>query len=401
MNALLAHAGSSVADVEVVGSPLYRVLPDHMPGLLAAALVPIVFWLVRLRGRRGGRRTAPLLDGYRQLPANERFLTWLLGVSAAVHVGLVLGESEPALELLFALDAALLLIVARRLVLGRRYRLPAGLLLTGSIVAYAIAVIADEPPDQAGLATKLIELTALGLVLRPMRQTRPRQLLASAGTVSLIVVVGLAAWTGAFAAAERGGGDHGAVPMPGSLIRQTEKRTPTESERSAARAFYRRAVRSLGKYGDSSVAAADGFQVGSIAGADFHAGNPEYASDGRIFDPSRPESLVYAQTSQGPVLLGAVYEMPEIGRAGPAIGGPLTEWHAHENICFALTPPAFSGLISPFGGCPFGSIALPTSPEMIHVWLAPGAPNHFGDLDEKWRSSYVAAFSAAGQARRP
>ena len=33
-----------------------------------------------------------------------------------------------------------------------------------------------------------------------------------------------------------------------------------------------------------------------------------------------------------------MYEMDEIGTAGPAIGGPLTVWHAHDHVCFALTP---------------------------------------------------------------
>ncbi|HET9460505.1 MAG TPA: hypothetical protein VFO56_01080 [Gaiellaceae bacterium] len=37
----------------------------------------------------------------------------------------------------------------------------------------------------------------------------------------------------------------------------------------------------------------------------------------------------------------------------------------------------------------------------ILVWLAPGAANHFADLDEKWRASYLAAFNVAAQARRP
>ena len=68
----------------------------------------------------------------------------------------------------------------------------------------------------------------------------------------------------------------------------------------------------------------------------------------------------------------------------------------------SLTPPAFSGLVSPFGGCAVGSIAIPITAEMIHVWLAPGAPSHFGDLDEKWRASYLASFDVSeAPARRP
>lgn len=381
MTAVLMHAATDVHSS--VGSPLYRVLPHHVPGLVAGLLLPGALWLV-LR-RRAARR----------LRADELFAAWLLLVSAGVHAGLVVGEEEPVLELLFALDAVALVVLTRRLLRGRSWRLPAGLLLSGSIVAYAVAVLADEPPDQVGLATKLVELAALAVVLTPRRPTRLRRFAASSATVSLVVVMGLAAWVGAFAAAERGGGGHhGAVPMPGFIAPAAEERKPTRSERFAARRFYRKAARALRKYRDTAVAARAGYQVNGIVGSDFHAANAKYASDGRIFDPARPESLVYAKAGGKPVLLGAVYEMPEIDRPGPAIGGPLTPWHAHENVCFSLVPPALSGLVSPFGGCPVGSIAIPVTPEMIHVWVVPGAPSRFGELDDAWRASYLASLES-------
>jgi hypothetical protein len=56
-----------------------------------------------------------------------------------------------------------------------------------------------------------------------------------------------------------------------------------------------------------------------------------------------------------------------------------------------LLPPALSGFTSPFGGCPVGSITIPATPEMIHVWVFPGAPIMFGDLDERWRATYLAS----------
>jgi hypothetical protein len=260
---------------------------------------------------------------------------WTLLAAAAVHPGLVSGHGRPVLGLLLLLDAALLLVVLRRLLLGRPWRLAAALLLTGSVLAWAVAVVAAELPDQAGLATKLVELAALAVVLRPRRATRPRRLAASAATVGLVVLTGLAAWTGAFAAAERGRGDghHGPAAAPGTLAAPAEDRAPTPAERLAARRFHQLALRGLGRYRDPVVAAADGYQVEGIAGTDFHAANPRHAADGRSLDPVRPESLVYARTSRGPVLLGAVYEMPSLGRRGPRIGGPLTHWHAHENVC--------------------------------------------------------------------
>ena len=376
-----------------IGSPLYRVVPHHAPALVAAALVPVALWLTARRGDTGGRIAAPLVDGYRRLPAQNRLLVWLLLVTAVVHVGLIPGEERPVLRLLFALDAAALLVVARRLVLGRRWRLLCALLLLGSVLAYGVAVVASEPPDQVGLATKIVELAALAVVLRPARPTRRRRLGASTATVALVLIAGVTAWAGAFAAASRGAhGHHGLAPAPGMAMTPAPEREPTPAERGAADRFYRRAAAALRRYRDPAVAAADGYQVSGIVGTDFHAANPSYAADRRIFDPVRPENLIYAQTPRGPVLLGAMYEMPSIGRLGPTIGGPLTEWHAHEHVCFSFVPPALSGLESPFGGCAAGSIDIPTTPEMIHLWVIPGMATRFGDLPDKQRAAYVASF---------
>jgi hypothetical protein len=392
---ILLHLDTAAHGPSTVGNPLYHVLPDHVPGLVAVAVLPVAVWLIGWLARQGGLAAA-VVAGYRPLPAHERFVAWMLLVSAAVHLGLALGAEPPMLGALFVLDAALLLGVLRRLLLGHRWRLAAALVLTGSVLAYVVAIVAAEPPDQAGLATKLVELAALAVALRPRRATRPRRLAASAATVSLVVVTGLAAWAGAFATAERGGhdGHHGPAPAPGTLAAPIGDRAPTRAERLAARRFHRRAQRGLARYRDPAVAAADGYQVEEMAGSDFHAANPGYAADGRIFDPVRPEILVYARTSRGPVLLGAVYEMPSLDRRGPRIGGPLTHWHAHENVCITLLPPALSGLTSPFGGCPVGSITIPAVPEMIHLWVVPGAPTMFGDLDERWRAGYLASLES-------
>jgi hypothetical protein len=111
-----------------------------------------------------------------------------------------------------------------------------------------------------------------------------------------------------------------------------------------------------------------------------------------VFDPAHPESLVYAVAPNGrPVLMGAVFQMPGLGEAGPMIGGPLTVWHGHQDVCISLTPPALSGLLSPLGTCPVGSILLPRTSQMIHVWIVPGAPEPFGDLDADWKRAYLAS----------
>lgn len=127
-----------------------------------------------------------------------------------------------------------------------------------------------------------------------------------------------------------------------------------------------------------------------IFGLDFHAGNSTYDHDDRVLDPERPETLVYAMGPNGPILLGAMFQMPGFDEAGPAVGGPLTVWHGHEQICISLVPPGLTGIVSPLGGCPVGSLAIPKTAEMIHIWTVAGVPQPFGDLDDDWRRAYVA-----------
>jgi hypothetical protein len=173
------------------------------------------------------------------------------------------------------------------------------------------------------------------------------------------------------------------------LLPATTGSSPTPEQLAAATRLRDETATAIARYADPAVAAADGYAVDGIAGLDFHASNEAYDRDDRILDPERPETLVYASGPAGPVLLGAMFQMPGFGEVGPAIGGPLTVWHGHEQICFSLVPPAMTGIVSPLGGCPVGSFTIPRTIEMMHVWTVPGAPDLFGDLDDAWRMAYV------------
>jgi hypothetical protein len=68
--------------------------------------------------------------------------------------------------------------------------------------------------------------------------------------------------------------------------------------------------------------------------------------------------------------------MPRRGEDGPQIGGPLTVWHQHSNICFddttgiavAIVHSADSNSNDKSGACPLGS-SVTRTPQMLHVWL--------------------------------
>jgi hypothetical protein len=100
-----------------------------------------------------------------------------------------------------------------------------------------------------------------------------------------------------------------------------------------------------------------------------HYFNPAYVTDGRVLDPTRPEGLLYAYTTRGPLLVAAVYLMNRAGEPGRAVGGCLTQWHAHDSHC--SSDPA-NGLIDGVrrrdGRCPPGQVPWATPP-MLHTWL--------------------------------
>ena len=386
MNPLVAHVGHVAG-----GNPLYQIGAEHIAGLIALAALPVAWWLIR---RRGAPTLAPV----------DWLLVGLLAASAAVHAGLaVVADHGPLLSGLFGVDAVLLLVVARRVLRGLAPGRLAVAVLVGSIVAYWGSALSGEAPDQVGLATKLCEILALVIVVH---SRSPRRLVGSLarGLAVVVLVIGTAAtsWIGAFraSAAEPAAlsGHHvhgGTVAPPGMIMPAAPVRDATPAEAAAANELVMAARAALARYADPAVAAADGYRVQGMAGIDFHASNPANESDGRILDPARPETLVYAVAPNGqPVLMGAMFLMPKIGQPGPAIGGPLTVWHAHQHVCISLMPPSLAGLLSPMGACPVGTFDLPLTAEMIHIWIVPGAPEPFGDLDDAWKRAYLAAVAS-------
>ena len=372
-----------------LGSPMYQVLDIHTPALLALGLLVMAFLLLRRRARRGSANARLDLHHYDGLDLADKTLIWLVAYSGIAHLALVPTHLDSFYALLYLGGGLLMLgLVRGSFVKGRwsRWLRPA---LIGSIVGYAVSSASGEAPDQVGLIIKLVELTALSLSYRP--KTTFRRAAASTWVVSLFVLTAVGAWWGAFQSGD--GGHHlGETPPPGVLLPPGEDRPATADELAAADQWYEEARLALAKYEDPAAAAADGFDVEGIAGTDFHADNPARLNDGHIFEPGLPETLVYAVGESGdPVLLGAMYQMDEVGQVGPAVGGPLTVWHAHDHVCFSLVPPGLAGLTGPWGTCPLGSLTMPITNEMIHIWTIPGAPERFGELPEEWLNEALAS----------
>ena len=367
-------------------SSLFAGLPhDHLSGLAGGAAAILVVRLSR---------------GHAALDA----LSWLLVFTGGVHVGLVFGHiaDQPVLSALFMVDglAYFGLVALRR---NRWWWRPAtGSLLLGTILAYLIYTGAGhEQPDPVGILDKLAELVALGLVMLPPERSasdgrgpssyqkawrRPlRWLIASGGTLGLTFVASTALWGEDLAGAAH---VHGVVicapnhhPAPGTVLRQVPC-TVSPQQQAAADRLVAETRQAIAPYESVQVALAAGYRPGTPDGTPtVHYGARHPGS--RPLDPSHPAALVYANTRQGPMLLGAMYQMPKQGQPGPDIGGALTPWHYHTNVCISLPGLFISGLSTPFGQCPPWSIRISTA-DQLHVWTAPNPNGPFGDLDEAW-----------------
>lgn len=117
---------------------------------------------------------------------------------------------------------------------------------------------------------------------------------------------------------------------------------------------------------DYDKAAADGFHP--MMGISDHYVHDEFANDGRILDPERPEFLMYSETPEGMVLTGVMYVMPGIGLRGPQIGGAQTIWHYHIMPAACYVNGIAVEVPDAQGNCSRG-VRSEMSPEMVHVWF--------------------------------
>ena len=114
----------------------------------------------------------------------------------------------------------------------------------------------------------------------------------------------------------------------------------------------------------------------------------------KILSPKRPQSLVYANTPHGAVLVAAMY-ITTPGGPTPQPGGCLTQWHIHTNLCLVDRIAVVAVINAAHPTCPQGSRNRITPP-MMHVWFVPipGGPTAIDAPDR-------AIVLAAEQVRAP
>ena len=226
-----------------------------------------------------------------------------------------------------------------------------------------------------GTVTVVLGIAGAAFSMLPPVAVVRRAFLAT-GSVFLVAAVGTVAWD-----AQLEQQSHSRAGAMAAVHHDTSapSRAPTASELEAAAKLLADTRAAVQPYRDLGAAQ----QVGYLPVTPprlliVHYVNPAYMGEADILNPRHVQSLIYVNTPRGPVLAGAMYIMPHVGMPGPEVGGPLTSWHHHDNLCFNDQ----SGIVVAFtnsGACPAGSTNRVT-PDMLHVWVVDN-PNGPFDSD--------------------
>lgn len=142
----------------------------------------------------------------------------------------------------------------------------------------------------------------------------------------------------------------------------------------------------LPQWADPKTAEAAGFHsIGDGATGFEHYIQWNWIDDDVILNPDKPESLVYVPQPDGTKkLVSAMYLLPDTTPLDkvPVLGGPLTQFHIHNNLCFTKDPvaPRVAGLTDGAGNCPTTLVKFKNAP-MIHVWIVPQKCGPFSALE--------------------
>jgi hypothetical protein len=150
--------------------------------------------------------------------------------------------------------------------------------------------------------------------------------------------------------------------------------TPTKAQEAATVAMVNTSWNDAKKYQSLAVAKAAGYVPITPSGAPVvHYLNRAYyrqvLTGGPVLNYQDPQSLVYANTPNGAVLVAAMYITSKNGPT-PQPGGCLTQWHVHTNLCLTGALDVVGSVGPGQPGCPPGSVNKVT-PAMIHVWFVP------------------------------
>jgi hypothetical protein len=167
-------------------------------------------------------------------------------------------------------------------------------------------------------------------------------------------------------------GSHSSVP----------DRPPSRDEIARAAALVDATATALAGFHTIADVQAAGYRsIGDAATGYEHFVNAAYLSDGRELDPAHVESVVFRVEADGSKTLVSGMYILEPGRTladVPDVGGPLTVWHDHQNLCWDGAGRVVGILLD--GRCTPRGTFRPTPP-MLHVWVVDNPCGPFAGVE--------------------
>jgi hypothetical protein len=262
-----------------------------------------------------------------------------------------------------------------------------------------------------------------GLLARAVRPRSQARSLASLLAAPVVVIIATAAvmtpaWAGSEGPAGMASGSSGSSSMASSAsslqggmgdmgsinglpVMQMYGSTnaPTAAQVVAAANLIKETDASLVRFENVNNAIAAGYTYRLATNGEEHllydGGNPAYQG----LNPQDPSSLVYATNVKGhaPILLGAMYLMPG-SENGPQVGGGLTRWHSHLEVCQGGQIIVAGFNVALRGHCDPANWKDTYTTQMLHVWVVPYPGGVFSD-DLSTAATTAAARAALAQTK--
>jgi hypothetical protein len=158
----------------------------------------------------------------------------------------------------------------------------------------------------------------------------------------------------------------------------------TPEQQARAETLVASTLQDLPQFADVTKIGALGFtSIGDAASGFEHYINSAYIRDDAFLDPNKPESLVYQVDGDKRTLVAAMFAASGMSLTDPKLvgwGGPLMQWHVHEDLCWSLAQ-IVVGVTDAAGKCPAGSINAGGDIPMVHVWITPNECGPFAALE--------------------
>jgi hypothetical protein len=196
-----------------------------------------------------------------------------------------------------------------------------------------------------------------------------------------------------------GMGDMGSTNGQPDMKMYGSTNPPTAAQVQAAANLIKETDASLVRFENVNNAIAAGFTYRLATNGEEHllydGTNPAYQG----LNPEYPSSLVYAINVKGhaPILLGAMYLMPD-RENGPQVGGGLTQWHSHLQVCVGGKVIIAGFDVALRGHCNTASWQDSYTGQMLHVWVVPYPGGVFSD-DLSSAATAAAAQAALAETR--